>query len=387
MKDKKKWIIGSVVALILVVAVALGGGDAVPADGETTTGISTAITDSITVDGDTEGSGTGDQASGEAPGDSGSGGDSVTDEPSGGGSQGGVQGGSVGDSGGVDISSVPAYSGTPFVAINNNVPSFSSAELTTKAYESYSSLDSLGRCGVAIASCGKEIMPKDGEERGSISSIKPSGWVQASYDIVSGKYLYNRCHLIGWQLSAENANNRNLITGTRYMNTEGMLPFENMVADYIRETGNHVAYRVTPIYSGSNLVASGVQLEAYSIEDDGDGICFNVYVYNVQPGITINYATGASSLANSTGEGGNKPATNTDTNKETVKETQKETVKETQAQTPSGNCYVLNTSSKKFHYSDCGSAKQISDKNREESTLSRDELIAQGYSPCGNCDP
>lgn len=376
MKDKKKWIIGSVVAFILVIAVALGGGDALPTDSDTTTDISTTITASGTVDSGDD-IDTDEQVSDEAPSDSGSGGDSTTEAPSDSGSQGGSQGGSVGGQGGINVSSVPAYSGTPFVAINNNVPTFSSAELTTKAYESYSSLDGLGRCGVAIASCGKEIMPKDGEERGSISSIKPSGWVQASYDIVSGGYLYNRCHLIGWQLSAENANNRNLITGTRYMNTEGMLPFENMVADYIHETGNHVAYRVTPIYSGNNLVASGVQLEAYSIEDDGEGICFNVYVYNVQPGITINYATGSSYLTQS----GNtdKPDTNTDTGKETEKETEKETT--------SGTKYVLNTSSKKFHYPDCGSVKQMSDKNCAESNLTRDELMAQGYEPCGNCHP
>ena len=376
MKDKKKWIIGSVVAFILVIAVALGGGDAVPTDSDTTTAVSTTIADVSSVD-SSDGTTSGDVIA-DMPSDGGGASDDVSSQsPSGGGSQ----GGSVSGSGGVNISSVPAYSGTPFVAINNNIPTFSSAELTTKAYESYSSLDSLGRCGVAIASCGKEIMPKDGEERGSISDVKPSGWVQASYDIVSGKYLYNRCHLIGWQLSAENANNRNLITGTRYMNTEGMLPFENMIADYIHETGNHVAYRVTPIYSGSNLVASGVQLEAYSIEDDGEGVCFNVYVYNVQPGITINYATGSSYLTQS----GNtdKPDTNTDTGKET----EKETVKETEKESTAGTKYVLNTSSKKFHYPDCGSVKQMSDKNRAESNQTRDELIAQGYSPCGNCDP
>ena len=195
-----------------------------------------------------------------------------------------------------DTSSIEAYSGVAYTVINDNIPSFSSEELTTTGYEKYSDLDSLGRCGVAIASCGKEIMPKEGEERGSISSVTPSGWVQAKYEGVSGGYLYNRCHLIGWQLSAENANKKNLLTGTRYMNTEGMLVFENMVADYIKETGNHVAYRITPIYEGNNLVASGVQMEAYSIEDDGEGICFNVYCYNVQPGIQIDYATGKSRM-------------------------------------------------------------------------------------------
>ena len=194
----------------------------------------------------------------------------------------------------VTPSSIPAYSGKAYVVINNNQPSFNESELKTTGYETYSGLDSLGRCGMAIASVGKDTMPKENEERGSISSIKPSGWQQATYDNISGKYLYNRCHLIGWQLSAENANRGNLITGTKYLNVEGMLPFENMVADYIKETGNHVAYRIVPIYEGNNLLASGVQMEAYSIEDEGEGICFNVYCYNVQPGITIDYATGKS---------------------------------------------------------------------------------------------
>lgn len=192
-----------------------------------------------------------------------------------------------------DLSSIPKYSGKPYVEINNNQPKFSKNELSAKGYEKYSELDSLGRCGPAIASCGKEIMPKKDEERGSISKIKPTGWKQGKYDNVDNKYLYNRCHLIGWQLSAENANERNLITGTRYMNVEGMLPFENMIADYIDETENHVAYRVTPIFEGKNLLASGVQLEAYSVEDNGKGICFNVYCYNVQPDVEIDYATGA----------------------------------------------------------------------------------------------
>ena len=195
----------------------------------------------------------------------------------------------------LDLTNLPTYSGSPFVTVNNNVPSFSDKELNLVGYEKYSELDSLGRCGVALASCGKEIMPKADEDRGSISSITPSGWIQAKYDGISGGYLWNRCHLIGWQLSAENANVQNLITGTRYMNVEGMLPFENMVADYIEETNNHVAYRVTPIFEGKNLVCSGVQIEAYSIEDKGEAICFNVYCFNVQPGITIDYLTGLSS--------------------------------------------------------------------------------------------
>lgn len=190
---------------------------------------------------------------------------------------------------------IPAYSGSAFVKINNNTPFFSKDELKTTGYESYSPLDRLGRCGVALACVGRDTMPGENEERKSIGSIIPSGWVQAQYENVPGKYLYNRCHLIGWQLSAENANRKNLITGTKYLNTKGMLPFENMVADYIKETGNHVAYRITPVFEGENLLASGVQMEAYSVEDGGEGICFNVYCYNVQPDIKINYQTGKSS--------------------------------------------------------------------------------------------
>lgn len=194
-----------------------------------------------------------------------------------------------------DLASIPAYADAPYVTIADNEPAFSEADITTKSYESYSELDDLGRCGVAMACLGRDLMPT--EERESISHIKPSGWVQGQYDFVDGGSLYNRCHLIGFQLAGENANEKNLITGTRYMNTIGMLPFENMVADYIKETDNHVLYRVTPLYDGSNAVASGVQMEAYSVEDEGDGICFNVYVYNVQPGVEIDYATGANQTA------------------------------------------------------------------------------------------
>lgn len=193
----------------------------------------------------------------------------------------------------ITLSSIPEYDGTPYVAINNNIPFFKDEELTTKSYESYSDLDSLGRCGVAIASVSKDLMPT--EKRGSISSVKPTGWQTTKYDNVDGKYLYNRCHLIGYQLTGENANKKNLVTCTRYLNVEGMLPFENMVTDYIKETGNHVLYRVTPIFEGDNLLISGVLMEAKSIEDNGKGILFNVYSYNVQPGIKINYANGESS--------------------------------------------------------------------------------------------
>lgn len=276
----------------------------------------------------------------------------------------------------ITLSSIPSYSGNPYVVLNNNIPNFSSQELKTTAFEKYSSLDSLGRCGVAFACCGTEIMPKENEERGSISSIYPSGWVQAKYDNVSGKYLYNRSHLIGWQLSAENANSRNLITGTRYFNTKGMLPFENMVADYIKETKNHVLYRITPIYSGNNLLANGVQMEAFSVEDNGDGICFNVFCYNVQPGIKINYKTGASSKDNSATASTSVSSANS--SKSSVSKV---------VSTSSSNTYILNISTKKFHKTDCGSAKKISAKNYDETTKNRQTLINEGYSPCGNCKP
>ena len=265
----------------------------------------------------------------------------------------------------VTPSGIPAYSGSPYVVINNNVPNFSKAELTTKGYEKYSELDSLGRCGVAVASLGKETMPKAGEERGDIGSITPSGWKNESYpkSLVPTGWLYNRSHLIGWQLSAENDNEKNLITGTQFFNQKGMKPFEDMVADYIKETGNHVAYRVTPIYIGNNLLASGVQMEAYSVEDNGKGICFNVYCYNVQDGIVINYATGANSAKDSSLVS-SKPSN------EDGKIT-----------------YVLNTKTLKFHLETCSSAAKISASNKSTSNASRQSLIDQGYSPCGICKP
>lgn len=193
-----------------------------------------------------------------------------------------------------NLSEIPVYNGEDYVVINDNKPEFTEEDITTTSFEKYSDLDNLGRCGVAYANISKETMPT--EERGSIGMIKPSGWHTVKYDIVNGKYLYNRCHLIGYQLSGENANEKNLITCTRQMNTEGMLEFENKVADYVERTNNHVLYRVTPIFEGDNLLASGVQMEAYSVEDNGEGISFNVYVYNVQKGIDINYSTGDSKL-------------------------------------------------------------------------------------------
>ena len=193
-----------------------------------------------------------------------------------------------------DISEIPAYSGENYVIINNNEPSFTENDLSTESFETYSSQDALGRCGSAYANIGIDLMPT--EERGSIGSIKPTGWHTVKYDIVDGKYLYNRCHLIGHQLSGENANPENLITCTRQMNVEGMLPFENEIAEYVKSTNNHVLYRVTPIYEGTNLLASGVQMEALSVEDNGKGIKFNIYVYNVQDGVEIDYVDGESRL-------------------------------------------------------------------------------------------
>ena len=193
-----------------------------------------------------------------------------------------------------DLSTIPEFLDEPYVVLNDNQPEFTEEDFNKETFEEYSELDYLGRCGPAFAKVGIETMPT--EERGEIGMVKPSGWQTIKYDNVDGKYLYNRCHLIGYQLTAENANERNLITGTRYMNVEGMLSFENMVAEYIRESKNHVLYRATPIFEGENLVASGVQIEAKSVEDNGAKICFNVYVYNNQPGIKIDYINGRSFL-------------------------------------------------------------------------------------------
>lgn len=254
------------------------------------------------------------------------------------------------------LSELPEYSGIPYVAVNGNIPFFEESELVTKAFEYYSPLDSFGRCGVAYANICKEIMPT--EERGAIGSVKPTGWHTVKYDVVDGKYLYHRCHLIGYQLAGENANEQNLITGTSYLNIAGMLPFENQVADYVKETGHHVLYRVTPIFQGENLLADGVLLEAKSVEDDGEGVLFCVFCYNVQPGIAIDYASGESSLA-----------------------------KEPAVSQAADVTYVLNRNTKKFHSPDCTSVEKITDRNREDVAWSREECIAYGYEPCGVCKP
>ena len=190
------------------------------------------------------------------------------------------------------LEDIPAYDGNPYVYINDNKPNFTSNDYNITELEKYSNLDLLNRAGVAYAKVGLETMPT--EERGSISGVKPSGWHTVKYDIVDGKYLYNRCHLIGYQLTGENANEKNLITCTRSTNAKTMLEFENKVASYVKETTNHVLYRVTPIYEGTNLLASGIELEASSFEDQGKSLSFHVYIYNVEPGVKIDYKTGDS---------------------------------------------------------------------------------------------
>ena len=274
----------------------------------------------------------------------------------------------------ISLADIPDYAVDPYVVVNNNQPDFAESDMTTNSFETYSDLDALGRCGIAYANIGQDLMPT--EERGNISDVKPSGWQSVEYEGIDGGYLYNRCHLIGFQLTAENANEKNLITGTRYLNVEGMLPFENMVADYIQETGNHVLYRVTPLFEGDNLVASGVQMEAKSVEDNGAGILFNVFCYNVQPGITIDYATGNSQLTGDASGTGAEPQTGT-TGTGGSDGTQQE----------NESTYILNTNTMKFHRPDCSSVSQMSESNKGEFTGTRDELIAQGYEPCKNCNP
>lgn len=259
----------------------------------------------------------------------------------------------------ISLDAIPAWSGDAWVELDRGIPGFTEEDLTTDFFERYSPLDSLGRCGTAYACVARDLMPT--EDRGSISSVKPSGWVNKQYDFIDGKYLYNRCHLIGFQLTGENANERNLITGTRYLNIEGMLPFENMVADHVKEENHHVLYRVTPIYREDDLVCSGVQLEGWCVECGQsrfteDHFGFHVYCYNVQPGVLIDYATGDSTFS--------------------------EIGLDSEAQD-----WVLNTSSKKFHTPDCSNAQNISEKNRQEITCTREELIYKGYEPCGICKP
>lgn len=282
---------------------------------------------------------------------------------------------------------IPAYSGTPYTEVNGNQPYFTEEELTTQSFETYSELDSLGRCGVAYANVGQDLMPT--EPRGEIGAVKPSGWHLVKYDNVDGKYLYNRCHLIAYMLAAENANPQNLITGTRYLNVQGMLPFETKVCDYVKNTGNHVLYRVTPIFDGDNLLADGVLMEAYSVEDAGEGICFCVFAYNVQPGIGIDYATG-DNWAESSGTYQSTVASVAEETPVPQPETNTAvqiTPESSAPQESQGITYVLNTNTKKFHYPTCSSVDDMKEKNKQIYTGSREEVINMGYVPCKRCNP
>lgn len=304
----------------------------------------------------------------------------------------------------VSLDAIPAYDGKAYVAVNNNEPFFTDSDMITTAFENYSDLDSLGRCGVAYANICKDIMPT--EERGKIGMIKPSGWHTVKYDVIKDRYLYNRCHLIGYQLAGENANPKNLITGTRYLNVEGMLPFENLVADYVNNTGNHVLYRVTPMFSGSNLVANGVLIEAKSVEDNGGGILFNVYCYNVQPGVGINYENGDSWLDGTAPQeqsaqtgaaqnGGSQSSDGSQAGASTGDTGSSGSITGSAASgsdtSPAENSVSDSSNSKtmvhitatgkKYHRAGCRSLK----KSDTEVTL--DEAKSMGLSPCGICNP
>lgn len=282
---------------------------------------------------------------------------------------------------------IPAYSGSPFTPVNGNVPFFTAADLSTTSYEYYSDLDALGRCGAASACIGVDLMPT--EPRGEIGPIKPTGWHTVKYNGIDGNYLYNRCHLIGYQLTGENANEKNLITGTRYLNVEGMEPFENLVADYIKSTGNHVLYRVTPIFTGNNLLADGVLMEGESVEDQGAGILYCVFCYNVQPGITIQYSDGSSAGPEFTGSQQTASSSAAQTSAAAGAGTAAAAAS-TQTQTASVDMseavYIGNKNTKKFHYPSCSSVSDMKDKNKV-ALSSRDEAIAEGYVPCKRCNP
>lgn len=272
------------------------------------------------------------------------------------------------------LSDIPEYSGEEYYVINDNIPYFTKSNLSVKSKEKYGKLDKLGRCTECFSVIGLDVMPT--EKRGNISSVKPSGWKQAQYDCVNGGSLYNRCHLIGYQLTAENANRRNLITGTRYMN-EAMIPFENMAADYIRETGNHVLYRVRCLYNGDDLVARGITVEAWSVEDNGEGICFNVFFYNVQPGVVIDYADGSSHA--------DENMKKTDGQKQNNDSDSQKSDSEINSSDEEVCDYIANAKTKVLHCTDCHSVKQMSDKNKIVLKGKKSEFIAEGYSPCKNC--
>lgn len=283
-----------------------------------------------------------------------------------------------------DYSQVPAFDGTASVQMNGNVPYFIADDIQyakdNPGYEHYGEQDRLARCTVASASVGKETMPAEGEERGEIGQIKPTGWHTVKYESVSGKYLYNRCHLIGWQLTDENSNINNLITGTRFMNVDGMLKYEDDVAAYVKSTGNHVLYRVTPVFLDDDLVARGVLMEARSVEDEGAGLQFCVWAYNAQPGITIDYVDGNSEetpLLPAAGESSASESEGSSNAGSTASDASPAQVKS----------YVLNTNTKKFHVPGCSSVNKMKAANRQDVESTRSDLIAQGYEPCQKCNP
>lgn len=277
------------------------------------------------------------------------------------------------------LSDIPPFSNTPYCEVNNNKPFFTDEEITTQFYEYYPDLDSLRRCGACIACISLDMMPTT--EREGIGMVKPSGWHLDKYDFVDGKYLFNRCHLIGYQLTGENANLSNLITGTRYMNNQGMLPFENKTAGYIRSTGNHVMYRITPVFDGDNLVATGVLMEAYSVEDNGQGLCFNVFCYNAQPGVVIDYSTGENHLDENSDVIILDPFVE-DPAEPPVIDRDMPDSEDNQSQT-----YILNKNTKKIHYPWCSSVEDMAEHNKQEYTGDINEIIGQGYSPCKRCNP
>ena len=307
--------------------------------------------------------------------------------------------GTIQSDGTVTLADIPDYDGTPYIQLEKNIPDFTEDEKkNTEAFETYSDLDSLGRCGQAYANICPEIQPT--EERGAIGSVRPSGWHTVKYnDLIDGNYLYNRCHLIAYCLAGENANEKNLITGTRYLNTEGMLPFEELVNDYVDKTGNHVLYRVTPIFDGDNLVASGVEMEGWSVEDEGAGICFHVYCYNVQPGIEINYADGTSWETTSDERANTRKSGNTEQENGMAYDVSAEhSAAEIQGQTqnlePIGDCqnetaqtYILNTNTKKIHRPTCSSVSQMKETNKQTYEGTVEELENMGYTPCKKCNP
>lgn len=297
----------------------------------------------------------------------------------------------------ITVDDIPEYSGSPYIELYCNVPLFK--EISADACESYSPLDALGRCGAAEACLGKELMPD--KKRESIGNIKPSGWRISKYDFIDGLYLFNRCHLIAFMLAAENDNPLNLITGTRYMNTVGMLPFETAVCDYIKSTGNHVMYRVTPIYYGSEPIARGVLMEAYSAEDNGSGICFDIFAYNVQPGVKINYENGDNypddsnifTTAEQTTEQTTQAFTAADeqTTAATEADINIEDIIECFTITPEMSAedfdYILNIHTMKFHLPGCKYVNDISDRNRRGYNGSAEALENVGFKPCGGCRP